>query len=287
MGIMKIFAFKVSPRNDWTASFEHAFRVANEKPLDKRLRELPSTRIRLEEVFFSQSGLIFANFVLFRTGSGPAIVSDSTRLSEIDIRDDQYFGEDTACLYDPTSSYILIQYNHHGPKASAIQQYLSYDEDDQNHSYVFAPKLSQSSEEKIRNLAVVSRVEVSFAVPDLLNYTNPRDLSFSQAIEVARINGAETVSLVIGNRRGLALQIVKDLIAGLQRTASVGEGITKLAIKAQVDDDTPRETIDLIADRLFTQVDVHLGAGRRYSVTDRWNTIKTTLDHWTKSGLLT
>jgi hypothetical protein len=81
--------------------------------------------------------------------------------------------------------------------------------------------------------------------------------------------------------------MVKDLIAGLQRTASVGEGITKLTIKAQVDDDTPRETIDLIADRLFTQVDVHLGAGRRYSVRDRWNTIQTTLDHWTNSGLLT
>lgn len=285
MGIMKVYAYKVSLRDEWTHSLESAFRVAGEAPLENRLRQLSSSRIRLEDVLFSNN-LVFANFVLFRSGSGPAIVSDSSHLAEIDIQDDQYFGEDTACLYDPDTRYILIQYNHHGPKASAIQEYLSHQEEDRVHSYSFAPKLSESSERAIQNLALVSRVEVSFAAPYLTNLSNPRDLSFGQAVNLAEAHGANTMSLVIGNRKGLALAAVKELIVGLYTAASCGEGVRRLTINAQVDDTSPRETIDLIADRLCHQAEVPLGAGRRYSTRDRWSTMAAALRLWTRSGYL-
>lgn len=286
MGAMKVYAYKVSLADDWTHALEHAFRISYEKPLGKRLRQLSSSRVRLEEVRFSEEG-IYANFVLFRSGSGPAIVSDSSRLSEIDIREDQCFGEDTACLYDPVSRYLLVQYNHHGPKASAIQEYLCHAEEDRIHSYQLAPKLSPSSEEQIRSLAVVSRLEVSFAVSDLISHPNSKQLSFGQAIDLAGVNGAETMSLTIGNRRGLALSAVKNLISNLHAAASCGEGIKKLAVKAQLDEDSPRETIDLIAERLSCQVDVPLGLGRRYHVEDRWSKLAAVLKDWSRAGYLT
>ncbi|WP_143593589.1 DUF6731 family protein [Synechococcus sp. 1G10] len=283
---MKVYAYKVSLRNDWTHPINQAFRVASEKPLETRLIQLSSSRIRLEDAIFS-GGQVFANFALFRSGSGPAIVSESTHLSEVDIRDDQFFGEDTACLYDPLSGYILVQYNHHGPKASAIQEYLSFANDGLVHSYLFTPKLSPSSEQQIQSLAVVSRVEVSFAIPNLTSHPGASGLSFGSAVDIASANGAETLSLVIGNRRGLTLSAAKDLALSLYRAFSCGEGIKRLALKAQVDDDSPRETIDLIAERLCGEEDVPLGVGRRYSVQDRWSTMARLLRSWRDTGFLT
>ncbi len=286
MGTMRIYAYKVALRDEWTYPLDRAFRFASDKPLEQRLRQLSTSQTRLEEIDV-QGGRVYANFVLFRSGSGPALVSSSTHLSEIDIQDDQYFGEDTACLFDAKSGYILVQYNHHGPRVSAIQEYLSFVENEQPHFYVFAPKLSPSSEEKIRSLSLVSRVEVSFAVPSLNNHRNMRGLSLGEAIDVAGANGAETLSLVMGNRSGLALSTIKDLLVRLHGMASGGEGIRKLALTAQVDDESPRETIDLIADRLSQKVIVPLGPGRRYSVRDRWSMMTEVLDSWESAGYLT
>jgi hypothetical protein len=283
---MKVYAYKVSPTEEWTNPLELAFRIAQQTPLERRLRKLSSSMVRLEDIRFA-GDQVFSNFVLFRSGSGPALVSSSSHMSEINIQEDQYFGEDTACLFDPASGYILIQYNHHGPKASAIQEYLSYFENERFHSHVFAPKLSPSSEQKIRGLSLVSRVEVSFAVTSLVNHGNAGGLSFGEAVDVAGAHGAETLSLVIGNRRGLALSAIKDLLVGLQSAASCGEGVKKLTLTAQVEDGSPREPIDLIAERLSGQVNVPLGPGRRYSANDRWSRMAALLQSWTAEGFLT
>lgn len=208
-------------------------------------------------------------------------------MSEIAIKDDESFGEDTACLYDPQTKYILIQYNHHGPKASAIQDYLTFAEGELTHRYTLAPKLSQASEERIRGLRLVSKLEVAFAVPELINENMASSVSVGGALDLARKNGADTLELVLGNRRGLIDGAIKELVVDLFRISPGDPGIKKLTLRAQSAEDAPRETIDLIAERLCSEVDIPLGLGRRYSLADRWDQLAIVRQSWIEAGFLT
>jgi hypothetical protein len=283
---MKIYAYKVKPEDDSTSPLERAFEFYGKWPLDQRMRDLQGSRIRLEK-YEKKGGLCYANFVAFRGGSGPVIVSEQRPMSEIPIGDDESFGEDTACLYDPQAKYILIQYNHHGPKASAIQDYLAFAEGELTHQYTLAPKLSQASEERIRGLRLVSKLEVAFAVPELINEKTASNISVAGALDLARKNGADTLELVLGNRRGMIDGAIKDLVVDLFRISPGDPGVRKLTLRAQSGEDSPRETIDLIAERLCSEVDVPLGLGRRYALLDRWNQLTAVRRSWVEAGLLT
>ncbi len=283
---MKIYAYKVKPEEDFTSPLERAFEFYGKWPLDQRMRNLPGSRIRLEK-YEKKGGLCYANFVAFRRGSGPVILSEQRPMSEIAIGDDESFGEDTACLYDPQVKYMLIQYNHHGPKASAIQDYLAFAEGELAHQYTLAPKLSKASEERIRTLRLVSKLEVAFAVPELINEKTASSISVAGALDLARKNGADTLELVLSNRRGMIDGAIKDLVVDLFRISPGDPGVRKLTLRAQSDDDSPRETIDLIAERLCSEVDVPLGLGRRYALSDRWNQLTAARRSWIEAGLLT
>jgi hypothetical protein len=282
---MKVYAFKVVPDEESTHPPEIAFEHFAKNPLSGRMRELSHSRIRLED-FKKKGSHLFLNFVLFRTGSGPAIVSDSNPIAEIEIEDDEFFGEDTACLYDPKTRYLLIQYNHHGPKASTIEEYLTYSEDERIYSYQLVPKLSPASEARIMGLHLVSKLEVSFAVPDLSNVKDSSSLSVGAAIKLGQQQGAQTMMLSLGNRSGLAASAVKELAISLLRAASGDSGVKRLSVRAQVDKDSPRETIDLVAERLSAEVEIPLGSGRRYSLDERWSHLAQIHKTWLARGLL-
>jgi hypothetical protein len=174
----------------------------------------------------------------------------------------------------------MVQYNHHGPKAKVIQSGLThYDVDGHPHSYRFAPKLSPSSEEKIRNLYLVSQIEATLAIPDLENIQDSDSRTICDAINIARSNGAQTITLTISNRTGLFLG-AKDTAVELLNRIGIGQGVTRLKLKAQVNEDTPREPIDLIAERLSLDTHIQLGPGRRYPLADRWRSLEQAYRNW-------
>jgi hypothetical protein len=265
---MKIYAYKVKPEDDSTSPLERAFEFYGKWPLDQRMRDLQGSRIRLEK-YEKKGGLCYANFVAFRGGSGPVIVSEQRPMSEIPIGDDESFGEDTACLYDPQAKY------------------MAFAEGELTHQYTLAPKLSQASEERIRGLRLVSKLEVAFAVPELINEKTASNISVAGALDLARKNGADTLELVLGNRRGMIDGAIKDLVVDLFRISPGDPGVRKLTLRAQSGEDSPRETIDLIAERLCSEVDVPLGLGRRYALLDRWNQLTAVRRSWVEAGLLT
>jgi len=112
-------------------------------------------------------------------------------------------------------------------------------------------------------------------------------VSVGSALDLARKNGADTLGLVLGNRRGLIDGAIKDLVVDLFRISPGDQGIKKLTLRAQQGDDSPRETIDLIAERLCSEVDIPLGLGRRYSLADRWNQLAIVRQSWIEAGFLT
>ena len=112
---MKIFAYKVVPSQDDTKSFADRLKEEAAKELVDRLYSRQGRQLRLENHRVSK-GLVELNFVGFRLANAPVRVAETREAEEITIAKDEYFGEETACLYDPDTGYLVVQYNHYGPR---------------------------------------------------------------------------------------------------------------------------------------------------------------------------
>lgn len=102
--VMKIFAYKVVPDHEDTRPFEETLAECAARPLPERLTDHGSVRLRLED-FRRRNRLVEMNFVSLRLGSAPVRVAEDRPAAEITIDDDEFFGEETACLYDPASAF--------------------------------------------------------------------------------------------------------------------------------------------------------------------------------------
>jgi hypothetical protein len=281
---MKIFAYKVVPAHDDTKPFAERLKEEAAKELVERLFSRQGRQLRLEN-HRVYKGLVELNFVGFRLANAPVRVAETREAAEIRIAKDEYFGEETACLYDPTTGYLVVQYNHYGPRVSSIREALSYRDGSVNHGYEMAPKLSRASEERIRRLGMVSRVEVAFAVPHLGE--RARDLSVAQSIKLAQANGAERMEIVLGNRKGLSLGPITDWMLTVQRLfARDDSALERFTVRGSDDEDGPRETIDLLADRLCEERSLP-ATGRRVPLDTRIEALRDVHQGWVKDNLLT
>jgi hypothetical protein len=279
---MKIYAYKVLLNHDATKPFEERLAECAAKPLPERLTDHGTTKLRLED-FQRRNGLLELNFVSLRLGSVPVRVAEDRPAAEITISDDEFFGEETACLYDPTSRYLVIQYNHYGPRISGIRETLRYGENGVRHGYEFVPKLHPTSEARIRGLGLVSRVEISFAIPDLGHSGD--DLSVGEAIELARAHGAQRLDMVLGSRTGLVIGSITDWLVKLRMLGGHEDAaISKLIVRASEEEDGPRETIDLLADRLCKDCPLPL-TGRRVPLETRLHALRQAHHEWSRREL--
>ena len=274
---MKIYAYKVLNEQPDTKPFEQALKDYADKPLPERLIDHGSVRLRLED-YRSRNGLLELNFVSMRLGSAPVRVAEDRPVAEINLEEDEFFGEETACLYDPASRYLLIQYNHYGPRISGIRETLRYGENGIRHGYEFVPKLHPTSEARIRSLALVSRVEVSFAIPNLPQAG--KRLSVGESIDLAKAFGAQRLDIALGSRTGLVIGPIHEWLVQLRRLGGHEDAaIHKLTVRASEEDDGPRETIDLLAERLEKDWPLPL-TGRRLLLETRLHALRQIHREW-------
>ena len=99
---MKIYAYKVLLDQPTTKPFEKALADCEAKALPERLIDHGSVQLRLEDCR-SRNGLWELNFVSMRLGTASVRVAEDRPAAEINIAEDEFFGEETACLYDPGS----------------------------------------------------------------------------------------------------------------------------------------------------------------------------------------
>lgn len=277
---MKIHAYKVVAGSVDTQPLEQRLAERDAQSLGERLYNQNGVKLRLEN-HQQRDGLVELNFVSFRLSTAPVRLAEDRPLAEIKIDDDESFGEETACLYHPPSRFMLIQYNHYGPRSGAIRDYLSYREAGKAHNYTFAAKLSASSEQRIRNLGVVSRVDVAIAIPDLPD--DAKYLSVDSAINLARANGAQRLELALASRQGLVIRSTMDWLLGIYSHFSQGD-IQKLTVRGSEGEDSPRETIDLLSDRLCLDLPIAHPAGRRLPLELRLEALHQAFTQWSQEG---
>lgn len=285
----KLHLYKLSV-GDGSRPLEETLETISQTDLADRVRKLVTQPYRLEEVRPPTDGAPFwlADFTKVRYDGGPGKASYGTPVESFEMAGGYGFAEETAMLYDPTTGYVVMQYNHHGPRAQAISEYLSIFDLAQPNHYEFHLQLNAAAQARLKNKTIFTRLKIRVAPAKLSDAFRNANVALVTALESqATFVGGDFVIVEIGLERenNGSLKLKKWLPSFIKMANHEHEAVNSLTISGRDGKDQPIDPVDLIHERLETVIrDMPLDAGLRYPAEDRYKALKRAYTGWKKDG---
>lgn len=254
--------------------------------------------IRLEDIRVGER-ILWLDFAHRRVGHGPGRMAPDQPIRDIDLADGEHFGEDTAVVVDMQTGYAAVQYNHHGPKVTAIEEYLRLADmavagarvadgiNPDRFGFTWGTHLNPDGYDRLRDLGIYREVSVQINVPGATQHDFIHGRALGQIIDHVVPEGTETVTLsfkaAAPRNSALGDQGVEGLLTDIRR---LGDSVQKAVVKGRVGPREPIEEIDLIEEQLSRDVALRIARGERYAREDRWEALRTTLQLWTETDQL-
>lgn len=264
---------------------EEVFKLILKDELIKRSRLINKTSIRLDTIFkpTNQKPFWLLNFSRILNVAPGQRGKDET-IQDIELEEGHDFAEETAVLYVPKSEHILIQYSHHGPRVSAINEYLNtynLDSDIEPKHYDFLVKLKPNAEARLDKKDVLTELEIKIDPNQMTSAMRAEGKSLGQALEsianlksksiYLRITAEKEEGLVAKGIKKFLKNIAKNNIATIVRATGTDEGSEKV------------ETVDLIKDReKISFNNVPLSEHKRWAIKDRHDYLEKAYNGWKK-----
>jgi uncharacterized protein DUF6731 len=212
---VKIHAYKIVSRGN--LSLDQVLTYIAGLPLEDRIRLVSSGEMRLEAA--NKTGQIWSLDFGGMRSEGPGRASRARPITDFDLGEDEAFGEETAAIFNISTGFMALQYNHRGPRQSRIQGYLfrfarliaGLDEDvriDDENGFILQPILKSGAIERFRRAAIVKSLTLSVFVPGLSQVEVPerRRQSLSGLLRDPIVGGAESLKFEIrASRRRVRL----------------------------------------------------------------------------------
>ncbi|MFX4223668.1 MAG: DUF6731 family protein [Thalassobaculum sp.] len=288
---MKIHAYEVTQADghDLAAVLDH---IAG-REYDARFVDDTSSAMRLEALEH-RDGLVIADFIKRRT-HGPGHFQRDRALGgfDIDVRAGEGFAEETALVFDPETRFAVIQYNHHGPRAYGIADYI--DAADQrwlnqhrivNPAFELGVRLRPDGYERLRQMDIFRSVEAKISIPAVDQADRELGRSLSSVLRNP-LGGVETVTInyATGLARDSSLR-ASDVIGMMNEVMALGGAARRLVVKAKQTQAGAVEEINLFDDRLEDDVSIEVGEDGRYPREIRWTLLMATYRRWRREGAL-
>lgn len=256
-------------------------------PLEDRVRHCGGGDYRLEDIKRPAAGSSIweLNFVRLRAEHGPGKVSRTEKLAGFDMGEDDYFGEDTAVLYDQSTRYAVVQYNHWGVRPNAIAQYLSAYREDVNNIYTLNVKLDLNAERKYATQAIQRRMQIGIDLTKMQGADLNARRSLTQLAEIGKELGADrlylTVTVASGDKDNGLKGEAKQMIASALHWLGGDKGaLRSLKSYGSADKNKPYEEVDLLEEKLERSEEVNVGVDRRITLRDRMKALKRAKSAW-------
>ena len=282
---IKIHAYKVNQKGG-PQSFAEQMAEIFSFPLEERTRTAEGSEVRLEH-YEKKGALHLCDFLKIRTDHGPGKASKAKAIVGFDLEEDEGFGEETALLYDAKSHIALLQYNHHGPRVAAIEQYCSLFFHSEIAEYEFLPRYEDDIQRRLEKKTIFRSFEVSIA-PRLMNDNDfNENVSLSDAVKFSNAYDADIVTISIGvdgrDRKSSLSGTVRNLsqwvLERVGKTPKKECPIKSSEVSGKDNAKTPVEVLDLVAQRIVDKQQVIKGIDKRFTRDSRW----VALDHsWRK-----
>lgn len=216
---------------------------------------------------------------------GPGKVADDRAIDDIHMARDENFGEETAAMYVPSKTWLLILHNQAGVGPNRIMGYFNaVDPGNVHYAFEAKPVIDPSALRTLQRMGHISSVEVTANI-DALN-ASQRDVGVSMARAV-RPAGAQRISFqLMANARymrgrELNTDLVKDLVGRLREVPG-DDAVTALKVKGG-DPDSDRDImLDLIHHRVkrrFREDELEV-LNHRFTIQSRWNLLARAFRQW-------
>ena len=287
---MKIHAYRVFPQSE--VSLDQILQHLSEQTLEQRLQSVDDIQLRLEAAE-KPGATWFIEFGGIRR-EGPGKASANTPIEDFDLEDHEGFGHETAACFD--GRFLLVQYNHYGPRISRIRKYLSIvgrmldresgTSNGASEILNIVPVLKENAQDRLAHMGLVKSIEISFYVPGVLANNGQSRQSLSSLLNNPLIGTADRIRLQVSAAKGrassLALNQVRQAIDDL---LGLREDVSQLEVTAKETEDAPSEAVDFIEARLEADIPI-ARQGRRYGRDDRWAALNQALQAWRADGRL-
>jgi hypothetical protein len=291
---MKIFAYRIEQKGPRT--FPELIDRIHRKPLQDRFGE---RGIRLEERR-NYRGFLLVDFARVRRGHGPGRLARNTPFKGIRLRGGQSFAEDTGMAFDPKTGYAAIQYNHFGPRALAIEEYLWAEDltfggqrsrragetDEDRFGFKFGALLKKDAYERLRKFQIVHDIDFTVAIPGIDKDDFKAGRSLDSVLDAPLPEGVETLAMRISAApyggtlaRGGAMRYVDNL-------RRLGAALQSAVVRGKQTEEDRFDKVDLVEERVSKTVEMPLDSERRYSRADRWKALADTLQNWLSTKTL-
>lgn len=264
-------------------------------PLTDRLKRVGNFDIRLEHIAPPRSAdntsdFWLLDFIKLRFEQGPGKVGRSTPIEGFNLADDQGFGEEAAAIFDPATQYIAVQYNHHGVRATSMQDYFNQFLSGGANviAYSFAIKLDERSDVRLAQKNFITKVKFKIAPSKIIAGHRNADIGLSTILDFNSQQNGGNIELTIKAAKGENLRNgpVMSLIRALKliRTDDVEEDITALTqfeVVGRNDILGRADSINMLAPKLQVVIDqLSLGGDRRYTILSRWIGLQRAMRGW-------
>lgn len=181
----------------------NAIQKIKDYAMEERVKNVSGYDMKMEEIKTEKhngNNVFLMDFCKHRD-SGPGRAKRDEKIQGFDLGEDEAFGEMTAALYDPTTNFIVVQYNHYGPRAGSIAIYLSEFATEQ---FIFSPRLKDDILAEIDKKQYNTSLELSYATASLTEF-HKKELGIDTILnntEAAMGSNIGEVKIIIKKPRG-------------------------------------------------------------------------------------
>lgn len=277
---MKVHLFRVRTMDGAEPLVDLLTRIKADA-LDARLRRIGYHEMRMESIVApgeagNDSPYWLLDFTKLRFEHGPGKISRGAPIEGFELEDDEGFGEETAVLYDPASNYLILQYNHNGPRSGTIEQYLCSYEDAVVGKYSFLIVLDETANLRLAQKDIIKKVQFKVAAPRITNAQLNGNVPLGRVLDMANNLDGETVEIIISSGRGRLSAGVQNLLETLRgmmpAAAHDADGALQTFRVTGTAGDGETDEINMLVTKEEQSIDnLVMGDDLRYTQASRWN----------------
>lgn len=289
---LKVNLFKVI-RGERDQPLEHLLHDIAQVPLERRLKRVRVSDVRLEHIARpreagNDTDFWLLDFVYLRDTHGPGKAGRNVAIQGFDMQVDDFFGEETAALYDPATGYLILQYNHHGVKARTVEGYLNkfFEGERAPSSYELAMKLDTESEVKLARKENITKARFKIAPIQMTAAHRAAGVSLDRVLRLNDSHHGASIEVTIAAERGNRLEQLGEMLDGLRglMQADRDQGtqvLSQFVLDAKAHLDERAEKIDMLLPGLVLEIsDIEQGLDRRLTLASRWNALTRAARGW-------
>lgn len=285
---MNVYHYSVNALGE-TPSLENTLQALQGLPLDERAATCGSQKVRLETIERSESigGEILweLKFSRIRDSNWPGVATSSSEAQDLELDADQYLSEETFAVFSETRGRIVVQYNHHGVRASRIQEYFQILSGCSGAAYQFLAALNSDALAKFQSKQFVTNVDVCIDGVTAADVAYFNGAGIGAALEAGL--SAEATSLRCSfsvDARTRSNRLNRNWVERLADYVMLrgGEG-DKLVVNARGSEEEAIEVIDLLDSRKITSFPdalIDRTVGRRFVPAQVFERLKQANSEW-------